>query len=229
LSEKIERMTSENKRFSENDRIFYSDGYQLAQTAFANGITKANLFAAIKSLYEAIDALNSSIITFSERQNTKVACSKGCHWCCHQAVFANSYELHYLSEKIKESLTPEDLSQLQKKTEAKFQITTKLNKEEVLRFKAPCPLLVDGACSFYAERPMACRIYLSTNLKSCLEFYNHPENEDNYPALLEFPLRAGQMMNEGFRSALKVLGVETAEFKFEEGLRIVLNNDQPDF
>jgi Fe-S-cluster containining protein len=222
-------MTSENKRFSENDRIFYSDGYKLAQSALANGLTKAGLFAAIKSLYEAIDALNNSILIFSEKQNIKVACAKGCHWCCHQAVFSNSYELHYLSEIIKQSLDNEALNQLLQKTEAKYKITSGLSNEDVLKFKSPCPLLIDGACSFYAERPMACRIYLSTKLESCIEFYTRPENEENYPALLDFPLRAGQMMNEGFRSALKESGIETAEFKFEEGLRIVLKNDQPDF
>jgi hypothetical protein len=76
---------------------------------------------------------------------------------------------------------------------------------------------------------MACRIYLSYKLESCLEFYRNPDNDANYPALLEFPLRAGQMMNEGFRAALKESGLETAEFRIEEGLSIVLANRPPDF
>lgn len=218
-----------NTHFTENDRIFYSDGYQLAQTAIEKGLSKATLFSAIESLYEAIDSLNDSIIAYSERQNMNVACSKGCQWCCHQAVFANSYELHFLSERIKEKSEPEEFKKILERTEAKYAITSKLSNEEVLKYKSPCPLLIDGACSFYRERPMACRIYLSNKLETCIEFYHHPENEENFPALLDFPLRAGRMMNEGFRAALKEGGVDTAEFKFEEGLRIVLKNNQPDF
>lgn len=222
-------MSMENKHFSENDRIFYSDGYRLAQSAIEKGLTNKTLFSAIESLYDAIDVLNDSIISLAERQNIQVACFKGCHWCCHQAVFANSYELHYLSEQIKKDFSSEELAEVITKTDAKYLITSKLSDEEILKYKAPCPLLKDGACSSYASRPMACRIYLSTKLETCLEFYAHPENETNYPALIDFPLRAGRMLNEGFRAALKEYGIETAEFRIEEGLRIVLRNNQPEF
>jgi Fe-S-cluster containining protein len=220
-------MTMENKHFSENDRIFYSDGYKLAQSAIEVGLSNETLFSAIESLYAAIDGLNDSIIALAERQNMSVACFKGCHWCCHQAVFANSYELHFISERIKRDFNPTYLADIITKTDAKYLITSELSDEEILKYKAPCPLLKNGACSAYAARPMACRIYLSTKLETCLEFYKHPENETNFPALIEFPLRAGKMMNEGFRAALKEFGIETAEFRMEEGLRITLKNNQP--
>ena len=219
----------ESKHFSENDRIFYSDGYRLAQSAIEKGLSKDNLFSAIESMYSAIDGLNESIIALAERQNIHVACMKGCHWCCHQAVYANSYELHFLSERIKKDFSSDEITHVIANTDAKYLVTSELSEQEILKYKAPCPLLKDGACSSYAARPMACRIYLSTKLETCLEFYKHPENEANYPALIDLPLRAGRMMNEGFRSALKEIGINTAEFRIEEGLRIVLKNQQPEF
>jgi len=222
-------MTLESKHFSENDRIFYSDGYKLAQSAIENGLSNDTLFSAIESLYTEIDGLNDSIVALAERQNIKVACFKGCHWCCHQAVFANSYELHFLSEKIKKNFSSKELDEVITKADAKQAITSQLSEDKVLLFKSPCPLLRDGSCSSYDSRPMACRIYLSTKLETCLEFYRHPENEANFPALIDFPLRAGKMMNEGFRAALKEFGIETAEFRMEEGLRITLKNNQPKF
>jgi len=217
-------MTSENIHFNENDRIFYSDGYQLAQSAIQQGFSNETLFAAIETLYTAIDGLNDSIVALAKRKNIGVACFNGCHWCCHQAVYANSYELHYLSEKVKEKSTLKELYEIIGRNEAKYAQTSILNQAEILMFKSPCPLLNNGSCSVYAARPMACRIYLSTKLATCLEFYNHPESETNYPALIDFPLRAGQMMNEGFCAALKEIGVETAEFRLEEGLHILLKN-----
>ena len=222
-------MEVKDNHFSENDRIFYADGFQLAQTAIAEGFTTETLFSAIESMYAAIDSLNDSIISSAKRQNRSVACFNGCHWCCHQAVFANSYELHFLAEKIKEKFAAEELSTLISRNDDKLSKTSNLDENELLRFKSPCPLLVNGSCSAYSSRPMACRIYLSTKLETCLEYYQHPENETNYPALIEFPLRAGQMMNEGFRAALKEVGVETAEFRLEIGLDIVLKHPQPNF
>lgn len=222
-------MTSENKHFTDNDRIFYSDGYKLAQSAIQQGFTNDSLFSALKSLYEAIDGLNNSILALAQRQNIQVACHNGCHWCCHQAVYANSYELHFLSEQVKKNFTEKELSSLISLTEVKYAQTAVLTEKEILKFKSPCPLLKNGSCSIYSARPMACRIYLSTKIESCLEFYQHPENDENFPALIDFPLRAGRMMNEGFRAALKEFGIETAEFRLEEGLRIVLKNNQPIF
>ena len=218
-----------NKHFTESDRIFYSDGYRIAQSAIEKGFSDQALFKAIESMYEAIDGLNDSIIASAKRQNSAVSCYKGCHWCCHQAVFANSYELHYLGTNIKKKFSSEEVSAISKRTEHKYSMTLNLNDDEVLNYKAPCPLLKNDACKIYDSRPMACRIYLSTKLETCLEFYHNPEHKTNYPALIDFPLSAGRMMNEGFRSALKGFGIETTEFRFENGLRIVLNNDQSYF
>ena len=71
----------------------------------------------------------------------------------------------------------------------------------------------------YKARPVACRIYLSSNLNSCLKFYNEPEDKNNYPALLNFPMRAGRLMNEGFKAALKAGGIVAKEFRIEEKLK----------
>ena len=222
-------MANEPKHFSDHDHIFHSDGYKLAQSAIDQGLSNASLFSAIESLYAAIDGLNDSVVALAGRQKMGVACHKGCHWCCHQAVYANSYELHFLSEKIKSHFSTEKISSWIEASEAKHGVTSKMNEEEISSYKSSCPLLENGACSIYEARPMACRIYLSTQLKTCTEFYQHPENKLNYPALIDFPLRAGRMMNEGFMAALKGYGIETAEFRLEEGLKIVFKNNQPKF
>lgn len=217
-------MTAVNKHFSEHDRIFYSDGYRLAQKAIQQGLSKQILFEAIESMYEAIDGLNDSITSLASHHNQPVACKNGCYWCCHQAVYANSYELHYLSEKIKQKCTPEKISMYLMAAETKYSATSVLSETELAHYKSSCPLLENDSCSMYEARPMACRIYLSTNLETCLEFFHHPENEQNYPALIDFPLRAGRMINEGFMAALKENGIQTAEFRLEEGLKITLKN-----
>jgi hypothetical protein len=93
-----------------------------------------------------------------------------------------------------------------------------LKEIDLLNAKYPCPLLENGACIAYQARPMACRIYLSSDVNSCLNFYHKPQSKTSIPALLNLTLRTGQMMNEGFKSALKTSGIKTHEFRIEEKL-----------
>jgi Fe-S-cluster containining protein len=199
-------------------RAFYSDGYKIGMKASDKINSKEELYSAIGEMYREIDGLIYSLSVLAENQNNSIHCNKGCHWCCHQPVFALNYELDYLNYFIKNNLEAEKQQVIQKKAQVKMKVLEKLNKDEILNSKHPCPLLEDDACSAYHARPMACRIYLSTNLQSCLKFFNIPNDKKNFPALLDFPMQAGRMMNEGFKSALKTSGYKVEEYRIEERL-----------
>ena len=200
------------------EKKFFSDGYRLAMEAPVNKADESILFSAIKEMYEEIDQLTDILSEYSGKQGVKIHCKKGCAWCCHQPVFALKYELDYLAHYIKKNFTVEKQKEIQKKAQEKVKKLQRLKKEELLNSKHPCPLLEDGACSAYKARPMACRIYLSTNVKSCMKFYHEPNDKKSFPALLDFPMRAGRMMNEGFKSALKSNGIVSRESRIEEKL-----------
>lgn len=208
-----------------NEEIFYNDGFKLLKEETKGNPDTDSIFSALKKMYHSIDQLIEALVTYAEKQGIGTACHKGCEWCCHQAVFANSYEIHYLSEYIKSTFPEEKRTDALQKAIQKNKHVSQLSESQMLQYKSACPLLINGACSAYAARPMACRIYLSTKLETCLEFFHHPDNEANFPALLDFPLIAGKMMNEGFSAALKEHGIETAEFRLEEGLSIALQEN----
>jgi Fe-S-cluster containining protein len=218
----------ENNQFTDTDHVFFDDGHKLAQSSIEQGISNASLFTAISSLYQAIDELNFSLLELARRQNISVDCHRGCQWCCHQAVYANSFEIHYLSDYLKRTYGADELNKITILANTKNSTTQKLSENELLRYKEPCPLLRNGCCMAYEGRPMACRIYLSKSLATCYEFYQNPQNEYSYPQLLDFPLRAGRMMNEGFIAAFKQIGLNNSEFRLEEGLSIALASNQPD-
>ena len=207
---------------SEQDQAFYNDGYQLGKQAMLKTGEKS-LFESIKSMYQGIDDLIEALSQMALRQGINIDCKKGCAWCCKQAVFANSYEVHYLGKYIVENFSSEEKEKITNKATSKHEKTKDLNEQDGYNFKGDCPLLKNGSCSAYEARPMACRIYLSQKVSSCIQYYKTPEDESNYPALLDFPLQAGKMMNEGFTDALKEGGTFTAEFKLEDGLRRFLN------
>jgi Fe-S-cluster containining protein len=207
-----------NQPFNDYLKAFYSDGYRSGMNAAENKDSKETLFSAIEEMYRQIDGLTDSVLELAGRQKNSVDCKKGCHWCCHQPVFALNYELDYLNHFIKANFKNAKQKDIQAKARGKVKKLQGLKNDALLNSKHPCPLLENGACIAYNARPMACRIYLSTNVQTCLEFYNVPDDKSSYPALLDFPMQAGRMMNEGFKSALKTTGFKPEEFRIEEKL-----------
>lgn len=167
---------------SEYDRIFFKDGYRLGEEAATAMPQEAKLFEAIETMYRAVDDLIDSLLSMGQRQGVTVDCRKGCSWCCHQPVFANSYELRYLARYIRGSFNEQEQEKVHLLALGKNEKTTELTEKEILNYKQPCPLLKDGACTAYPARPLACRIYLSMKVDSCYQFYMAPACTDSYPA-----------------------------------------------
>lgn len=207
---------NKNQRNIEN--AFYSDGYKLGMNVAVSDNDQSVLYESVSEMYEMIDNFNESISEFANKQNKQIDCKKGCEWCCHQPVFALDYELDYLIDYIKSNFDIELQKEIKTKAENKNNKLSMLNETSLLNAKFPCPLLQDGACIAYQARPMACRIYLSQDVKSCIQFFINPGYDTSIPALLNLPLRTGQMMNEGFKAALKTNGIKTREFRIEEKL-----------
>jgi Fe-S-cluster containining protein len=207
-----------NINLKDLEKQFHADGYRLGMKAVEAGFSTHLLYAAIKNLHQLVDELADSFSEFAARQNQKPACRKGCHWCCHQPVFALEYELDYLHEYISVNFEAEIQKRIFLRAEEKRKELENLSGESLLNSKFPCPLLENGTCSAYSARPVACRIYLSSNLESCLKFYRKPEAKNSFPALLQLPMRLGRMLNEGFKAALKANGLKAEEFRIEEKL-----------
>lgn len=203
--------------YNEIDRVFYADGYRIAEHHLANGLYRERMITAIEELYRTVDDLLESFISRTGTEGRPVDCRKGCHWCCHQAVFAVTHEWLYIREYITSSL-PEGIDAVfLQRARKKSEWTLGIKSKEILKFKAPCPFLDEGACSVYPVRPMACRIYLSSSVNSCREEYLDPNDERNVPQLFEFPLRSGRMMNEGFVGFLREKKLNVAELPLEQG------------
>jgi Fe-S-cluster containining protein len=203
-----------NQKSIEN--AFFSDGYTLGMKVVMSENKKEILFESISEMYDAIDALIESLTEFAKSNNQRIDCKKGCEWCCHQPVFALDYEMEYLNDFIKHNFDKESKTQIKNRAEQKNKKLSRLTDVDLLNSKFPCPLLKNGACMAYKARPMACRIYLSSDVNSCLKFYQQPDDKSNYPALLSLTLRCGQKMNEGFKAALKTSGKVTLEYRIEE-------------
>ncbi len=223
-------MEDQKQFYNQFDESFFKDGYNICDLYLAGGFTKENLFAAQKHLYKVIDELNDVFLSRVAKDNNPSACKMGCSVCCHQTVLASPYELFYLADFVGNKFAADAMSVIRQRAENKKLETSKLTIQKLLKYKAPCPLLhpSGGFCRAYQARPMACRIYLSSCAKSCEDDLNNPDDDSIFPKLYEMPLRAGQMMNEGFQARLRNGRMDTLqafENTIEEGLLTALNND----
>jgi Fe-S-cluster containining protein len=201
----------------EIDKIFYRDGYRMAQRYLDQELSPVQMGEAIKALYVAIDELLAAFLLRASEEGQAVSCKNGCAWCCHQEVFAITHEFLYLNDYMQKHLSETERLAVLERSRDKVKISMNLSVEEQLKLRSACPFLDSDSCMVYEARPMACRIYLSASEPSCRKEHDHPSDKRSFPGLFDFPLRAGRMMNEGFVAWLKKAGLQESELPIEQG------------
>jgi Fe-S-cluster containining protein len=207
-------------------RIFYRDGYRLAHEYLSGGLSSLNALQAIFRLYEVMDELLDAFLQRTAGEGSPASCKKGCAWCCNQEVFAVTHEFLYIREYVFQYLTEQERNRILERAREKLMQTVHLPVDERHNVRAACPFLEDNSCMVYAARPMACRIYLSSSLSSCMKVHKGPANGKAMAELFEFPLLSGRMLNEGFVAYLKQSGIRSAELPLEQGYASMLGTGQ---
>jgi len=206
-------------------KIFYRDGYRIANRYLAEQVSTENLKAAIRAMYEAVDGLLEAFLERAGSDGKPAECKNGCAFCCHQPVYALTHEVLYLKDFIDIGIPGKQKGFIEHSRE-KSLLTLNKSLEEQQAIKSACPFLENNSCSVYEARPMACRIYLSSSVRSCEKELKGLGKLKDKPELYEFPLLAGQMMNEGFVSCLKQLGLQSTELPLEQSYASLVTLDQ---
>jgi Fe-S-cluster containining protein len=201
--------------YSDAATIFFQDGYRLARQFISGGISRTSLSGLMGSFFESLDGLIDSFRNRCEREGLRVDCRKGCSLCCTHAVLASGHEILAIREYLGDQFDPSALEGIRLRTAEKYSMTQGMTAMEFLHYIHPCPFLAEGYCLIYPVRPVACRCYLSSSLKSCREQHDNPRDRTSIAALYEFPLQAGRGMNEGIRSALMEAGLIPGEWLLE--------------
>jgi Fe-S-cluster containining protein len=221
-----EKSNQENKE-KETNLTFYRDGYTIASREITDFENLTPLFKGMQVQYSAIGQLIQSFAVRTHQEGKPIKCEKGCSWCCYQPVYMTTQEAILIFEFIHQTKDQQQLKNILSKAKSKYKKTKGLSEEKKQTIREACPFLVDGSCSVYPVRPMACRIYLSSDKESCKNKYDSPGNVRIIPALFDFILKAGKYMNEGFVGFLKGRGRKMEELTIEEF--IVKLFGEPDF
>ncbi|MCW3807965.1 YkgJ family cysteine cluster protein [Plebeiibacterium marinum] len=207
---------SEEKRNKEANLEFYKDGYTIASREVVDFDSLTPLFKGMQVQYTVMSQLTQTFAMRAHQEGKAIQCEKGCSWCCYQPVYMTTQEAVLIFEFLHQAMDEAQRKKVLNNAVSKYKKTKGLTEEQKQSVKAPCPFLNQGSCSVYPVRPMACRIYLSSDKQSCKNKYDAPGDSTMIPALYDFVLRAGRYMNEGFVGFLKGKGRKMEEYTIEE-------------
>lgn len=154
----------------------------------------------------------------------KPTCAKGCHACCSEAIYVLADE----AKLVLKSIPPEELPGVVERTRvwverAEATGMLKVNTPHVFAYrqaKLLCPLLKDGLCLVYKDRPLGCRGHLAID-DPALCHDDHKRLEQRFVNGYVFINQARDTMVKGSKRpvvgdhlgvflARKLLGIETS-------------------
>lgn len=143
------------------------------------------------------DALRSSLVTNLERRLAmdRVQCRRGCAFCCYVDVVVTPLEAVRLGGRARPG------------------------SGEAAAHRKPCPLLADGACTVYEQRPFACRSIFSEDARACEAGYagagDGPIPDLGWPRFLACGYITGQV------AALDDLGLASHLVELRRALAVI--------
>ena len=140
-----------------------------SREVFAKAKDPEKLNTAVITLHRRVDEALAATI---EGHGVKVACARGCSYCCNLRVQVQPYEAFRLAAWLRKHFDAPRLGRVIERLRANVARTRELGEEARKRTNIACALLGDdGACSAYEARPAQCRRYHSTNVDPCKAFH----------------------------------------------------------
>ena len=154
-------------------------------------------------------------------QASSVQCAKGCNFCCHSAVSVSAPEVFRLVRLMSDGAGGPDRAGVAVRAKARAGATM----EAVLARRDPCPLLIEGDCSVYTERPMGCRQFVSTNLAGCRSAF---ERRTGDLPFVPAAANAGLIVRALLLSAAASLGLKADTYELSSALAVALSESDPE-
>jgi uncharacterized protein len=178
----------------------------------------------------SIEQLGSRLFAVSEATarrlaGVKLACRRGCSFCCNGWVGAAAPEIFLVTRHIAKSRASEGRTNEGRANDyiaaiaAAHTMTNGKTFQERRGMRVQCPMLRDGACSVYASRPIVCRTATSFDASIC---------ERSYGKIGEaIPQSSGFLaMRDGLclalSGALKRCGLPHCGYEMQEALKVAL-------
>lgn len=145
----------------------------------------------------------------------KLACAKGCGYCCHTWVSATAPEIFLLARAVRAD--EKQRAGVTVDVVARCRDTAGLTPLQRYGAKLPCPLLVENACSRYRDRPTVCRQATALDLQDCLEEFEGKRFESDIRVSSVY-LAHARNARTPMLAALRLTGLDACAYELSAGL-----------
>lgn len=178
------------------------------------------LVVVVQHVARGVSDLWDACLTVLDDQGNQPACVRGCSHCCHQRVELTAPEV-FLIVRYLETASPEQLSRLSAAAERH----ASLSSREHFSQQCVCPFLdVDGTCTIYDARPLACRRAHSLDVEVCRRLAEEPTLRVNIPTSedLDWNLSA---LTLGYYEGLAHAGVPPHQYELAQAVALALRTE----
>ena len=150
-----------------------------AREAFALARDPGRLDVAVMRFHRRLDEVIEASIA---GHAVKVACTRGCSFCCSLQVQVQPHEAFTLAAWLRRNFDAARLAAVTARLAANAAKSRALGDAARKRSNLACALLGDdGACTAYEARPAQCRRFHSARLDVCKASYANPA-DDSVPS-----------------------------------------------
>lgn len=192
----------------------------------------------VMEVYAAVDEATADGLDRLRREEGIVAsCALRCCHCCRYHILTNVAEVHALAQYVKRELGAEALGALRTRTRqwhawdnsrpGRYPAVEAEGQTDISEYDPRCPLLVDGLCSVYPVRPLACRThFVSSDPLACLAA-SDPTSTEEAPVVLASVMAAASPFSEAMREHVEEAGsdVSRSTMLLPHGLAIEMGWD----
>ena len=158
------------------------------------------------------------------KEGAPIACKPGCNFCCHLRVTVAPHEAIALFRYLRSQIPAAVAQQIEQRVLANAGQIAHMTEEQHWSKNLRCAFLVDGACSAYRARPMACALHHSLDVDACEVSYENPSDHSlgiRKLAVIEQTMAATQA---GMSQALEEMGLSDEPMELHTAIAAVLRD-----
>jgi len=199
--------------------LMENNRFALAPEAFEDDIPITPQEQFVTSVYSAVDQVTADGVARLRREQGIVpACKRGCCHCCRYHIVTNIAEAHTLAQYIRREFSADQIAELRRRTErwhawdnsrpGRHPAPPVARPIDLFRNDPYCPLLVDGVCSVYPVRPVACRTHLVHSHPRLCRAASDPDAAQKAPAVLKSVVMAAGSPARALRHLIEHAGLD---------------------
>jgi Fe-S-cluster containining protein len=158
------------------------------------------------------------------KKGAPIACKAGCSFCCHLRVTVTAPEAIALFRHLQSRIPTAPREAIEERVLANADQIARMTEEQHWSTNVKCAFLIDGACSAYRARPMACALHHSLDVAACEQAYQHPADHSLGIRRLKLIEDTRAATHAGLTQALKELQLDAAPMELHTAVAAILRD-----